>query len=80
MSELDVYNLLDSMQMTYEVIEHGHIATIDEWKETNINGLEYVVKNLFVRDDKKGTIILLLLNKIKIFIWKIYKNSCNLVD
>ena len=58
------------MQMTYEVIEHGHIATIDELKETNINGLEYVVKNLFVRDDKKRNYYLIVIRQDRMICMK----------
>lgn len=65
MSELDIYDLLDTMKITYEVIEHDHVATIDELRDTDIKKFEYVVKNLFVRDDKKKNYYLVIVRNDK---------------
>lgn len=65
MSELDVYQLLDAMKVNYKVIIHGHVVTIDELKNKNIKGFEYVVKNLFVRDDKKRNYYLIVIKHDK---------------
>lgn len=48
-----VYALLAQNQITYEVYEHPAVYTIEELAVLNIPHQEQIVKNLFLRDDKK---------------------------
>ena len=65
MLESDIYDYLDSQNIKYQVIEHRAVFTIDEIAEENIEGFEYVAKNLFVRDDKKRHYYLIEVQKDK---------------
>lgn len=66
MLEYDVYQYLDSKGIDYQIIEHQAVLTIDEIAQANIEGFEYVVKNLFVRDDKKQHYYLIVVQKDKV--------------
>lgn len=65
MLECDVYQYLESEGINYQVVEHQAVYTIDEMAQANIEGFEYVVKNLFVRDDKKQHYYLIVVQKDK---------------
>jgi len=43
------------------LVEHPAVHTIEEMKSLNINNKNEIVKNLFLRDDKKKRFILLVL-------------------
>lgn len=47
------YDLLDKYQFIYEAHEHSAVYTIEELDALNIPHSEQIVKNLFLRDDKK---------------------------
>lgn len=49
----DTYALLDSYHITYESYEHDAAYTIEDLNKMNIPDKELIVKNLFLRDDKK---------------------------
>ncbi len=51
----DIYDILDSENISYEVILHEAIYTIDN--NADFKNKEKCVKNLFLRDDKKEIII-----------------------
>lgn len=65
MLECDVYQYLKVEGIDYRVVEHQAVYTIDEMAQANIKGFEYVVKNLFVRDDKKQHYYLIVVQKDK---------------
>ena len=48
-----VFTVLDNMDINYEIIEHDAVYTIDEMELLPISNKECIVKNLFLRDDKK---------------------------
>lgn len=48
-----LYRLLDERHIEYEVCEHPAVYTIDELDALSILHKEQIVKNLFLRDDKK---------------------------
>ena len=48
-----VIDAMESMNIRYDIIEHPAVYTIDEADKLNIDSNNEVVKNLFVRDDKK---------------------------
>ncbi|HEX3037649.1 MAG TPA: prolyl-tRNA synthetase associated domain-containing protein [Oscillospiraceae bacterium] len=49
----EIYVLLDSYHITYESYEHDAAYTIEDLDKMNIPHKEWIVKNLFLRDDKK---------------------------
>ena len=61
----EVFAALADMHIAYEVIEHPAVYTIDEMDQLNISNKESIVKNLFVRDDKKRNYFLIVLQKDK---------------
>ncbi|HWS41812.1 MAG TPA: prolyl-tRNA synthetase associated domain-containing protein [Pseudoflavonifractor sp.] len=48
-----IYELLDNHQFLYETHEHAPVYTIEELGALNLPHSEQIVKNLFLRDDKK---------------------------
>ncbi|NLH45307.1 MAG: prolyl-tRNA synthetase associated domain-containing protein [Acholeplasmataceae bacterium] len=60
-----VFAALADMHIAYEVIEHPAVYTIDEMDQLTISHKESIVKNLFVRDDKKRNYFLIVLQKDK---------------
>lgn len=60
-----VINVMASMNIPYGIIEHPAVYTIEEMNELNIDNNNEVVKNLFVRDDKKKRYFLIVLQKNK---------------
>ena len=65
MLEANIYELLDHQNISYKVINHPAVFTIDEMEQLHMDGFEYVVKNLFVRDDKKRHYYLIVVQKDK---------------
>ena len=47
------YELLDRYHFIYEAYEHAPVYTIEEMDALNLPHKEEIVKNLFLRDDKK---------------------------
>lgn len=64
-----VIDFLEKMNIPYDMIEHPAVYTIDEMDQLNINisnkENNEIVKNLFVRDDKKKNYYLIILQKDK---------------
>lgn len=60
-----VIDAMVSMNIIYDIIEHPAVYTIQEIDKLNINNNNEVVKNLFVRDDKKKRYFLIVLQKNK---------------
>lgn len=48
-----VLKLLDEAKISYQLVEHEAVYTIDEMKKLNLPRADCIAKNLFVRDDKK---------------------------
>lgn len=48
-----IYELLDNHRFLYETHEHAPVYTIEELGALNLPHSEQIVKNLFLRDDKK---------------------------
>ena len=53
MNEQDIYNFLKEKDIWHEITEHKAVFTINGLKDIDLPYIEYVAKNLFVRDDKK---------------------------
>lgn len=61
----EVYNILNEMGIQYKVTEHKPVYTIDEMNELGMENIDNVIKNLFIRDDKKKNYYLILVQKDK---------------
>ena len=57
--------VLDSMNIDYEIIEHPAVYTVEDIDRLNLPQKESIVKNLFIRDDKKREYFLVILQKDK---------------
>jgi len=60
-----VYEALAKMHIAYELMEHPAVYTIEEMDQLAISHKESIVKNLFIRDDKKRKYFLIVLQKDK---------------
>jgi len=56
-----VLALLDEMQISYQVTNHPAVFTIEEVYRLQIEPMDKVVKNLFIRDDKKRNYYLVVM-------------------
>ena len=76
-----VIDFLESMNIPYDIIEHPAVFTMDEMDKLNIktNNEENseIVKNLFVRDDKKKNYYLIVLQKDKQMNFKEIRKKLN---
>lgn len=72
-----VIDVMESMNIQYNIIEHPAVYTIDEIDKLNIDSNNEVVKNLFVRDDKKRRYFLIVLQKNKQVNLKEIRNELN---
>ena len=53
MNKQDIYDLVKSKNIWYEITEHKAVFNMEELSKIEIPYPEYDAKNLFVRDDKK---------------------------
>lgn len=60
-----VFQKLNELGIDYDVIEHPAVYTIEELELLDISNRDKIVKNLFLRDDKKKHYMLLVLSKDK---------------
>ena len=56
----EVYKYLESLNIKYKKIEHKAVFTMEEMSKLNLEDESEVVKNLFIRDDKKQNYYLIL--------------------
>lgn len=61
MDKKETYALLDSLGIVYERHEHSAVYTIEEMDALGLPHKEQIVKNLFLRDDKKKNYYLVTL-------------------
>lgn len=47
-----VIDKLDELKISYTLIEHDPVYTIEEMEKIDIENVDYIVKNLFLRDAK----------------------------
>ena len=53
MDKQGIYTLLNQAHIPYEVYEHSPVYTIEDLDALHLPQAEQIVKNLFLRDDKK---------------------------
>lgn len=61
----ETLRLLDNQQIAYVLVEHPAVYTIEEMEQLELANLDQVVKNIFVRDDKKKRFFLVSVVKDK---------------
>ena len=60
-----VFAQLDKMQIPYDIVNHTAVFNIQEMELLSLAHMDKVVKNLFVRDDKKRRYYLVVVQKDK---------------
>ena len=60
-----VLKKLDELKIDYELMEHEAVYTIEEMENLNMPRIDEVIKNLFVRDEKKQNYYLIIVSKNK---------------
>ena len=53
LAKKELYTLLDSRGIPYEAVEHPAVYTMEEMEALVLPGQDRVLKNLFLRDDKR---------------------------
>ena len=74
----EVYKYLDSLNIKYKKIEHKAVFTMEEISKLNLEDESEVVKNLFIRDDKKQNYYLILVKGDKRVNLKELRNTLGL--
>ena len=78
MNKDDIFNLLNSHNINYDIVYHNPVFTIEEMLKEQIPHPEYICKNLFVRDDKKKHYYLISLKEDKKLNLKEFQERFNL--
>lgn len=65
MNKLEIIKMLNNSEIQYSIIEHPPAETIEEINCFNLPDSETIVKNLFLRDDKKKNYYLVVVCKDK---------------
>ncbi len=74
----EVYKYLDSLNIKYKKVEHKAVFTMEEMSKLNLEDDAEVVKNLFIRDDKKQNYYLILVKGDKRVNLKELRNNLGL--
>lgn len=75
MNKQEIYDLIKSKNIWYEITEHKAVYNMEELKEIDIPYPEYDAKNLFVRDDKKRNYYLITVKGDKRVDLKDFRNK-----
>jgi len=65
MNKQQILDMLSKLQISYKIIEHPPANTVEEIDAFHIADGDEIVKNLFLRDDKKKHYYLLVMQKDK---------------
>lgn len=57
----NVYKKLDELNIKYKKVDHKAVFTMEEMAELNLDNEDEIVKNIFIRDDKKINYYLVLI-------------------
>lgn len=66
MNRTEILDFLNFHEIEYKILEHVAADTIEEIESFGLPGTEHIVKNLFLRDEKKRNYYLLVVRKDKI--------------
>jgi len=65
MKQQEIIEILNHLQMEYNIVEHPPAETIAEIESFGLPDADTIVKNIFLRDDKKKAYFLLVVCKDK---------------
>ena len=71
----EVLSLLKELEIPYKLVTHKAVYTMQEMEAIGVEGIEYVAKNLFVRDDKKKSYYIVTVQKDKRVDLKTLRNT-----
>lgn len=74
----NVYKKLDELNIKYKKVDHKAVFTMEEMAELNLDNEDEIVKNIFIRDDKKINYYLVLIVGNKRVNLKELKNNLGL--
>ena len=77
MNKSEIINMLDDLEIKYRLINHPAIETIEAGDKLNLPDSDVILKNLFLRDDKKRNYYLVSLRKDKMVNLKNLQCSLN---
>ena len=60
MTKEEIYKTLDELNIKYRIVNHKAVFTMEEVIKENIEPYENILKNIFIRDDKKRNYYLVL--------------------
>ena len=78
MTKEEVYEKLNELNIKYRVVNHKAVFTMEEISKLNLEDESEVVKNLFIRDDKKQNYYLILVKGDKRVNLKELRNTLGL--
>ncbi|MFC3746987.1 prolyl-tRNA synthetase associated domain-containing protein [Paenibacillus sp. GCM10012306] len=65
MNKHEILRLLEQSNISYNIIEHPPVYTIEDMDSFGMPHADQIAKNLFIRDDKKRSYFLLTIQKDK---------------
>lgn len=65
MTKKETLNKLKELNIEYDITKHGPVYTIEEMNALNMENSDFIIKNLFIRDEKKQNYYLVLVEKDK---------------
>lgn len=77
MTKEEVYEKLNELNIEYRVINHKAVFTMEDVINENLEPFENIVKNIFIRDDKKRNYYLVLVSHNKKVNLKELRNKLN---
>lgn len=77
MTKEEVYEKLNELNIEYRVVNHKAVFTMEDVINENIEPFENIVKNIFIRDDKKINYYLVLVSHNKKVNLKELRNKLN---
>lgn len=77
MTKEEVYEKLNELNIEYRIINHKAVFTMEDVINENIEPFENIIKNIFIRDDKKRNYYLVLVSHNKKVNLKELENKLN---
>lgn len=77
MTKEEVYKKLNELNIEYRIINHKAVFTMEDVINENIEPFENIIKNIFIRDDKKRNYYLVLVSHNKKVNLKELENKLN---
>ena len=77
LNRFEIVTMLRNAQIEYQIVEHPAAETVEDIEGFGLPGADYIVKNLFLRDDKKRNYFLIVVKKNKMINLKELRNKLN---